>query len=412
MQGRSKRKRSNSQGELPVTGVCIPELSGVDNVVADFMGKWGNPGMSVAIAKDGRLIYARGFGYANVEESELVKLNTLFRIASISKCITAVAIMKLIQDGILDIDDKVFGANGILNDAKYSDIKDENVRDITVRNLLQHTGGWDVAKLGYDPLMNSVNIAKAMNVSPPVDQTNIIRYVLANESLSFAPGSKFSYSNFGYCILGRIIEKLNPGMSYEEHVKSSILAPIGAGGMKIAGNFYHERASNEARYYSDFGQLVSSIYGTSEMVPWAYGGIDMRAYDSAGGWITSSIDMLRFLMAIDGFREEICILNPATIKLMTTVPSGIKYEFPFSGYAMGWNIDGDSWDHLGAHEGTCSAFLIRRNDGVECAVLSNYFTGYQIWEFMMSYIEALWQMTYNVLDGITVWPTHDLFRQT
>ena len=112
----------------------------IDSTVNAFREKWGIPGISVAIAKDGRLIYAKGMGLADTATMEPVTPHSLFRIASCSKTITAIGIMKLIQDKRLGIDDTVFGNTGILDG--YKNIPDERILKITVKNLLQQTVGW------------------------------------------------------------------------------------------------------------------------------------------------------------------------------------------------------------------------------------------------------------------------------
>jgi CubicO group peptidase (beta-lactamase class C family) len=205
------------------SGMYIPELETVDEDFITFMQKWNIPGGSAALVKDGRLVYSRAFGYA--ESNITTKPSHLFRIASLSKPITSIAVMKLIQEGKLHMEDEIFGTKGILNDSIYLNIPDPRVLQITLKELLQHSGGWDreTSPLG-DPMFNPDGIAQAMNIAAPADQISIIRYVL-QKSLDFTPGTAYAYSNFGYNVLGRVIEKVT-GELYEEYVKNNILYPL------------------------------------------------------------------------------------------------------------------------------------------------------------------------------------------
>ena len=108
------------------------------------MVKYNVPGLSLAIAKDDKLIYAKGFGYANTSTGEKVTPESLFRIASISKSFTSVAIMKLIQNGKLTMNSSVFGDSGILGNQYGITSPGSNITSITIGELLHHTcGGWD-----------------------------------------------------------------------------------------------------------------------------------------------------------------------------------------------------------------------------------------------------------------------------
>ena len=117
-----KRRITNEQSSFPA-------LTSLDNHINRFMDRWGIVGASVALVKDGKLLYAKGFGYANQEQQEEVQPEHLFRVASVSKLITAVAVMKLVEEGSISLDDQVFGKEGILNDSIYLDFRDRKVKD-------------------------------------------------------------------------------------------------------------------------------------------------------------------------------------------------------------------------------------------------------------------------------------------
>ena len=124
---------NNNDSELDIT-------LKFDRIIRKFMQKWEIKGASFALMKNDRLIYSKGYGFADEEENVPMDVMHVFRIASISKLITAVAIMKLQEEGKLTLQDRVFGPEGILNDTIFSDIKDPRTTKITVENLLRHQG--------------------------------------------------------------------------------------------------------------------------------------------------------------------------------------------------------------------------------------------------------------------------------
>ena len=181
------------------------------------------PGAAIAIAKDGRLLLAKGYGLANVEKQEPVKPDTLFGVASIAKPITAVAVLQLVEDDLLSLDDRVFQILHRFQPPEGAD-KDPRLDDITVRHLLEHSGGWDRDMI-YDPMFNTGEVEGELGVPKPVSCSDVIRF-MRGQPLNFDPGTEYAYSNFGYCLMGRIIEE-KTGQPYEEYVKEQVLAPIG-----------------------------------------------------------------------------------------------------------------------------------------------------------------------------------------
>jgi len=220
-------------------------MQGLDKQIESFMQKWNIVGASVAVVKDERLIYSKGFGYADLEKQVEVQPKHLFRVASVSKLITAVAVMKLVEDNLLSLNDTVFGTNGILNDEKFSKISDDKVLGITVKNLLNHTSGWTNKK--GDPMFQNLKIAQEMNAELPLGIETKTKYVIENRPLDYAPGRKSVYSNFGYALLGLVVEKAS-GRSYESYVIEQILNPLGIYDMHLGKSLPEERNQNELHY--------------------------------------------------------------------------------------------------------------------------------------------------------------------
>ncbi|GAH61322.1 unnamed protein product, partial [marine sediment metagenome] len=285
------------------------ETQTIDSIFNDFLQKNNIVGASVAITNGGKLVYSKGFGLSDREIVDSVTPRSLFRIASVSKLITAVAVMKLIEDEKLDVATKVFGKDGILNESEYRHYTDKRYESITVHNLLNHTAGWNGKKA--DPVFNSLYVSKVMDVEPPADMPVIIEYSL-NKSLDFTPGKKYSYSNLGYCILGEIVEKVT-GMNYEDYVQFAILHPLGIYDMHIGKSFYDQRYLYEVRYYDLPGSsLVWSYNGSGDLLPIEYGGNNMELLGAAGGWVASAPELAKLMVAIDGFDSRPDILSKRT----------------------------------------------------------------------------------------------------
>ena len=344
------------------TGLFVPALANFDTAMVNLLSQHGIPGGQLAITYEGRLVYNRGFGYADTTTHALVQPGNTFRIASLSKPITAVTIMYLVQHGLLNLNDTVFGPNGILNQPAYQNIKDSLVYKITVKNLLCHSGGWDTNVSG-DPVFSSYSIATSMGVPPPANAETVILHVLHRQMLDFRPGTQYRYSNFGFSILGKIIEKIT-GQSYEQYVRNTILIPLDITDMHSGFNLLSNRLPMEVNYYDYPGApFASSVYDNT-LVPGPYGGFNIEAMNSNGGWVASAADVCKFLRAVDGFSTYPDILLPATIDTMIH-PSSTSH------HPLGWGLDSKgNWTHRGSIPGTTTA-LMRGSNQINWALLLN-----------------------------------------
>ncbi len=370
----------------------------IDSIFNDFLTRKQIKGASVAISKGGKLIYAKGFGYAIEEDSVMVEPKNLFRIASVSKLITAITIMKLYEEGRIDLDGKVFGESGVLNDSMFLHYQDDRIEDITIRDLLRHTGGWNGKR--SDPLFNSLYIARKMNVEPPASLDDIVQYQLG-EKLNYTPGSRYSYSNFGYAVLGKIIEKIT-GMTYEDYIQFAILHPLGIYDMHIGRSFYDERFTNEVKYYELGRTNVCYAYdGSGDLVPIPYGGNNIELLGAAGGWVASAPELMKLIISVDGFESKADILSDETIDLMT--PSK-KHR----GNAIGWRgTDGyGTWWRTGTLAGT-SALIMRHNNDIDWVVLLNTSTSYR-----SRIHNEISRTMFRALRNVREWPEYDLFNHT
>lgn len=393
------------------TGIAVPQMTQSDVIIQNFLNTYGIPGATVAIAKDGKIVYMRAFGTSNISQTVPTQPYNLFRIASLSKQITSIAIMKMIQNGQLSLSSKVFGTGGILQDHPVfssANITDARIYDITVQQLLEHSAGWNrdlncnpnpTAPYPYflggcDPISFPLRVTQLTGTPNPVTKNAHIKYLL-EKGLDFAPGTAYNYSNIGYLVLGDIIEQIS-GLTYEKYVQDSILAPLGIFDMYIGKNLLADKQEREGEYVGN-GYTTLSCYNTGQYVPWEYGGFSVEAMDAHGGWIASSRDMLKLLTAVDGFNTKPDILSPSIISTMTTASSNNQY------YAKGWQVNPvNNWWHTGALDGTASE-QVRTNSGYTWIIILNKrnITNGNFWS-------ALDNLGWNCLAATTTWPTWDL----
>ena len=340
------------------------DLQHIDDTVTAFMKQNKVPGATLAVVKDGKLMLAKGYGKANSQK--LACATSAFRIASVSKPVTSVAIMKLVEEGKLSLSDKVFGQGAILGETYGSKAYSKREKAITVGQLLEHTAGgneWDNNRkpdgdTTGDPMFSKTGY----------NHKQLIGWVLDERKVDRKPGTEYNYSNFGYSILGRVIEKVT-GQSYESYVRNSILKPLGAKGMRI------ETANSSAVDYEN-----------------GHSGALVRRMDAHGGWVASPIDLMRFMVRVDGFSTKSDILKPSTLKTMTTSSLG-------QGYAKGWSVNAsNNWWHGGKLGGNRS-IMVRTQSGYSWALIVNDSNGEG------SLDSTMW----NVINGIQQWPSHDLF---
>jgi Beta-lactamase class C and other penicillin binding proteins len=294
----------------------------LDERIDSIMKIHNLPGVQVAVVHKENIVYKKSYGWADVDNKIVVSDSSLFRIASISKPITMAAILKLIDGNKLRKDQLVFGEQGILT-LDYEVPDSGMVKQITVQHLLNHRSGW--VNEPTDPMFWDSRFTKQQ----------IIQKILSTRKLKYAPGTQDSYSNFGYCILGCIIEKIT-GMSYEDYVKQEILSPCGIVNMKIGKDKYDDRSFNEVTYYA---RENAGVYD-----------LPVSRLSSVGGWIASATDLVNFLVHVDRNNKKADIIS---IKSMEDT------YFVF-----------ERWDHSGSLPGTMT-YISRFNDEWGYAILIN-----------------------------------------
>lgn len=290
----------------------------VDSLVYAFMEKYNIPGVSLALINlsNASSVYQSGFGYAVKESKTKVRQNHLFRLASMSKQHTAICILKLVEEGKLDIDGFVFGPSGILkDDFPNAPVKAQR---ITIRHLLEHTSGYSrrpdfLFDRAYTGWSMERRIKSMLNSRHP------------NE-----PGEVFAYYNMGYGILGYIVEVVT-GKSFEEYL-TELYEPLGIDDIHV-GQPQSQRRWNEVAYYSQTG-------ASSE-------GVDMDIRAAAGGLIASTDQLIKLIRGLDG--------NPLTPDLISCEIRDLMFtpsDVGESRYSLGWRTNHRLFPYSFYHGGT------------------------------------------------------------
>ena len=326
----------------------LSRLPALDAVVDSFRQAWGLKGVSLTVMRRDSLLYARGYGMA--DSATPMTPGTTLRLASVSKLLTAVGIMRLQEQYRLFLDTPVFGPFGILG--KYdSYIRDENYYLITVEHLLRHQAGF--TSRGGDPVF-----------SPYSSLDALLRQQLGRP-LAYEPGTSQEYSNLGFLLLSLVIEEVS-GQRYEEFMQEAVFQPALCHGFRLAGNYLSDRHPGETRYYMHPEATPSpSFDGRFASVEKCYGGNNVRGSLGAGGWTGSAVELARLVACIDGRGPLSDILLPYSVAQMT------NYYDPDT-FSLGWNdtkVTGE-WTRSGSFSGTQA--LVKTYPDGECWIfLSN-----------------------------------------
>ena len=278
--------------------------------------------------------------------------------------------MTLYEMGLLKLEDQVFGKGGILEEEFGTNVL-PGVDDITVKHLLQHTGGWK-----NDPIYITASTTLEQRIASQITST----------PLAYNPGTTFDYSNFGFCVLGKIIEKLS-GKDYETFLKEEIHAKAGdIKNILVGRNTRGGRYSNECEYY---GQGGKDAYGN-----------DVELSKAAGGMIASTEELMTLMSYIDYGTKVPDILKKETLDLMyTPLEKGTVDEYgkPYIKYALGWRTEyTDShpdWEafHGGTLAGVATIWA-RNSRNVNGVILCNSRS------YNMNIDSEMWNILENIQD--------------
>ncbi|MFM2295751.1 MAG: hypothetical protein RLZZ350_2164 [Verrucomicrobiota bacterium] len=285
----------------PGSGPVVPELAPLEQAMTNYLVTHQFEAGTLALMKDSRLVLRQGYGWRDTNFSAVIHPDQVFRLASVSKMLTGSAINQLIAAGKISASTKVYAYLGL---PPWGGVLGDNrITNITVQQLLDHTGGWDstVSPVG-DPVFRTLQISTEMGLSYPAAPTNVISWMFA-KPLDFAPGASNAYSNFGYQILGRIIEKAS-GKTYFKYLQQDLLANSGLtnalGFTNVVAS--HTRAADRDPWeiwYTDQPQFLSRSavdYPTNVFARSTDGVEYYEAFDSFGGVSASAPGLCHYLL--------------------------------------------------------------------------------------------------------------------
>jgi CubicO group peptidase (beta-lactamase class C family) len=389
-----------------VTGTPEPALAAFDDAMQTVMRNHAIPSGQMAITWHGRLVMAHGYTLDAGPNDIVVQPDSLFRIASVTKPLTSTLINRLIQEGRLSLTDTI---------GQYVDLTpapghsaDPRLATITVRNLLEHLAGFGVsATIGFDPMFYDATIASTLGIDLPIDRDDIVEF-MNGEPLMSDPGTTYNYSNYGYLLLGRIIEAVT-GMRYEQYA-ASVLNPIGIFDMRQGHSLIDGRAPNEVYYDSGyFGPTVMD--GSGATVPFEYGAFNIENMQSHGAWIASTIELVRWLSNLDDPSAPGALLDADSIARTYSLPQ--NYPLPYNAgdyyYAEGWAVrDYGGGQRNAWHDGSLpstTSYVVRTEYGWDYAVILNRRDETGQTEYSLEVDSAMW----NAYSQITAWPDGDQF---
>jgi CubicO group peptidase (beta-lactamase class C family) len=300
-----------AKAQIP-QNLSLEKTAKIEQAVTGFMSRLNVPGISIAIVTDNQLRWQQGYGLADLENFVPAKANTVYRLASVSKPITAVAVMQLVEKGKIDLDAPV---------QKYVPSFPQKSYPITIRELLTHTSGIRHYKGDEE---NSTRYYE--NLTEALD-------IFKNDALEHEPGLKFTYTTYGYTLLGVVVETVS-GMKFTDYLRENIFHP--AGMTHTRADVVHDIIPNRARGYvkTDKGELSNAgLTDTSYKIP-------------GGGLVSTAEDMAKFSIAVQNgtllkkgmfeqmsasqIKKEVLERTSASLKL----PAGT--ELP--SYGFGWII--------------------------------------------------------------------------
>jgi CubicO group peptidase (beta-lactamase class C family) len=223
----AEKKDGQMAGRLPGHNMTEPQdrrTKQVESIFAESISA-GEPGAAVLVLKDGRVVFERGFGVADLRSLNPIDARTNFRLASLSKQFTAAAIILLVRDRRLGYDDRLAGI--------FPDFP-EHGRSIAIRHLLNHTSGLP----DYEDLMPPSDHATAADLVQ-IKDAEVLALLKRPNALKFSPGTRWKYSNSGYVLLGLVVEKVS-GSTFGRFLRERIFAPL-----KMDRTLAYERGINE-----------------------------------------------------------------------------------------------------------------------------------------------------------------------
>ena len=276
---------------LPSSGPIVPELMPLAHAMTNFMGPRNFEAGTIAVLKDDRLVLRQGFGWRDRAKTVVIQPDSMMRLASVSKTLTGSAITKLVDSGKLAYSTPIYALLGI--QPLGGTLGDARITKITVQQLLDHTAGWD-RNVGpvFDPVFDTIQISQEAGLNHPAEPTDVIRWMLA-KPLQNAPGTVNSYSNFGYDLLGRVIEKVS-GKSYVDYLRQDLFGPVGITNIIQSRSRPQDRDPREIWYASGPLERSAIDFPSNVLATFPDGGGYMESFDAFGGMAASAVELCHY----------------------------------------------------------------------------------------------------------------------
>ncbi len=319
------------------TATVLPaqQLQQIEATIQDWLTTTKAPALSVAIVTDNQLRYAKGFGISDLENRIPATAKTAYRLASITKSLTATAIMQLVEKGKIDLDAPI---------QKYCPAFPEKQWAITVRHLLTHQSG--IRHHQFDEVLSTKHyndITSALNT-------------FKDSQLLHEPGAKYSYTTLGYVVLGCVIEGAS-GMKYADYLRDNIFKPAGMSDTRV-DDVYAIIAYRARGYRKTSANEIENapLLDTSGRLP-------------GGGLVSTVEDLAKFAIAV----QSGILVKKETLAQMLTRPK--TKDGKDQDYALGWLVadlpDGKLLRNDGSQAGTRTFLLLRPNQGYAIALMTN-----------------------------------------
>lgn len=309
------------------------ELSGLKNFIRSRQKELKIPGIGLGITKDGKTIFSGGFGFADLEKKEKVIGNTIFRMGSISKTFTAIGLFQLIEQGKVQLDQPI---NDLLPDGKLISKKQRKI-PITLKHLLTHTSGIGELLARRDLFKLPRFIAQDPEKLYPLEK-------LFNRTIKLrhSPGEKWAYANFGFNLIGYLVEILS-GQPFAEYMRKHLLEPLGMSHSDF------ERSETIRNYQAKGYKLKHSKnveFGTN-----------LRVHKPAGALYASVNDMLKYMNCLlnQGKYKGGQLIQSESLKTLWTPHYRVDERLPAMGYAF-WLYDIEDYKVVG-HGGSINGYL-------------------------------------------------------
>jgi CubicO group peptidase (beta-lactamase class C family) len=316
----------------------------ISSFLQSLVDTGGIPGIAIAITNGQDIVYSKGFGVTNVETKEKLEPYHTFHIASISKTFTATAVMQLYEKGKIDID------KPLITYLPYFKLKDDRYKNITIKQMLNHTSGMpDVNDYGWDKAISDEGAAERYTRS------------LVDSTLISTPGTEYHYSNIAFDIMADLIAKVS-GLSFEQYVKENILKPLEMN----ESSFYYPEVKKSLRTSPHVGNppKVSLIYPYNRM------------HAPSSTLNTNVLEMSHWTIANmnGGKYKAIQILSPAMHSLMMTPTFTINKERKTS-IGLSWFIYSykgtSNYEHGGSDDGYKSLLTLIPEKQIGIIILCN-----------------------------------------